>query len=188
MAGLGLVSGIGGLDKSHLAREGVEGAPSTCGIERRQGEGLDELGQVGMTFETTEAGLDVQQGGDGPARDLVGGGMPPGDFGGLATIVAHRVLDRVGRQQRHVERRRHVEPVQGDELITGFVQTGQAAALRVVHQAALDDRVGRGGKHRGLQRRRAIKDRKEAMTRDRRETARLQARDQRLRHRSVLAA
>ncbi len=40
----GLVSGIGGLGKSHMTRGGVEGAPSTSGSDRGQDEGGEELG------------------------------------------------------------------------------------------------------------------------------------------------
>ena len=48
MAALGLVSGIGGLDKSNQARGGVEGrSPSTSGIGLRQEEGGEELGEIG---------------------------------------------------------------------------------------------------------------------------------------------
>lgn len=177
-----------------------------------------------MTFDTTEAALNVQEGGGGPARDLVGGRLPTGDFGGLAAIVAHHVFDGVGRQQRDVQRRGHVEAVQGDELIARLVETGQAggvargdetpqfgqrfaaghgafgqtqappqarrfgviAAAEItveialfVHQAALDERVGPGGEHGGLERGGTVEHRQEPVAGNRRETARLQAGDQR---------
>lgn len=200
--------------------------------ERRQGEVFQELGQVGMTFEPTKTGLNVQEGGGSPARDLVGRGVPAGDLGGLAAIVAHHVLDGVGRQQRDMQGRWDVEPVQGDELVTGFIETGQSGRIAcgdeapqfnqrfapgdfalgqtqaspqagrfgvitaaevaveialLVHEAALDEGVGPGGEHRGLQWSGAIEHGEEPVAGHRRETPRLQPGDQRLGDRRVLA-
>lgn len=70
MAAVEIDSGIGGLDKSNGAWGGVEGrSPATSGSERGQGEVFQEVGQVGMTFETTEAGFNLQQGGWRSDRD-----------------------------------------------------------------------------------------------------------------------
>jgi hypothetical protein len=121
----GLVSGIGGWDKSNKARGGVEGLrPSTSGIDLRQGEGGEELRQVRVAFDAVETAFDMQEGGGGPAGDLVGLQAPAGDLGGLGAVVAHDIFNRVGGQQRDVEGGRDVELVQGNQLVAGLGETG----------------------------------------------------------------
>lgn len=221
--GVGLVSGFGGLSKSCKTRGGVEGAPSTSGSERRQGEVLQKDGERGMAFDAVESGLNVQEGGGGPAGDLIGRGLPPGDPDGLPAIIEHDVFNGVGGEQRDVQGGGHVEPMQGDELVAGLVETGEAggiarghegpqrgqrfaASVRAlgepqsppqpfhlrmvplpqiaveiaffVHEAALGERVGPGGQHRGLQGGGAIQHHQQAMAGERPEAASLQAGDQ----------
>lgn len=94
------------------------------GSQHRQRESGHEFGQVGVAFEAMEAEFDVQQGGGGPAGELVGLQPPPGDLGGLAAIVPHDVLDRVGREQRAVQGGRDIELVQGDKRLAGLIEAG----------------------------------------------------------------
>jgi len=69
----------------------VEGAPSTTGSERRHGKVFQEDGESRITLEAVEAAFDVEERGGGPAGDLVGRGLPPGDLDSLAAVVAKRL-------------------------------------------------------------------------------------------------
>jgi hypothetical protein len=88
-----LVSGIGWLDKSYIARGGVEGRePLHPGSELRESEGCQEFGEIGVALDAVEAALDMEKGGGSPAGDLVGLQAPAGDPGGLAAVIPHDVL------------------------------------------------------------------------------------------------
>ena len=87
-----------------------------------------------------ESGLNVQQGGGDPARELFGLGSLAGDVGGLFLTVAHEIFDGGGGLQAEVKRGRYVEQVQGD----GSGRDEPEGQLR-----RCDPRPGTASSHRG---------------------------------------
>ena len=69
------------------------------GLCRRPRKGRHEFGKIGVAFDPMESAFDMQQGGGGPAGELVGFETPVRNLGGLPPIVAHYVFDSVGRKE-----------------------------------------------------------------------------------------